>query len=350
MKNLSKKVILSIFSLILVATILGTSTYAWFTIGDTVAVNEFEVKVQGGVGLEFTYVTSDDVEKGYVSRLTEADLKSYLSDDYGYTEGDFDDNFKLTDVTSEDGIVFKKLNSTNYDLDGVTKQGGYIEFKLRFRTKEMAEAQILWSDANLFNDNGLSTWEPGNSFNIPGGGIVNPKDGSYSPYTYFSSHAARISVTGSIYDEDEEVSNDETLVYELPEGNFGGSLSGNPKDYLNTVLSNGIPASGIQGLAWNSGALEYFNKSFGTINGESIESIYNKSTGTSKIMLVETIQEIPATGLAISDFKVIAGLNADYRYAEVVVRVYIEGFDAEAFDGVLENELKAMLEFKFKLK
>src|SRR5690554_1319203 len=60
MKNLSKKAILSILSLVLTFVALGATTFAWFSLGTTAVVNPFEVQVKGSEGLEITLEGDDN--------------------------------------------------------------------------------------------------------------------------------------------------------------------------------------------------------------------------------------------------------------------------------------------------
>ncbi|MDD4090381.1 MAG: hypothetical protein PHY22_01555 [Acholeplasmataceae bacterium] len=357
MKKISKKLLLSVFSLLLMATVLGTSTYAWFTIGDTVTVSKFDMDVQGGLGLEVAYVYQDPItvegteisREGFVTRLTAERIYEYLSKDYEYDSPEnFNEEFKMGDVTSVDGNEFSYLKyneegnegAGSYELkDANRKNEGFIEFTLRFRTKE-ADAFLIWEDA-LLESQGVADWVPGFKFNAPNtdNTLIDPEGNEYTQYKYYASHAARISVTGTVEDTG-TVEESKTAVYELGEK---AMADGN---YLNTVLSDNEPD-------WAHGNLQYFHTStdydlkydFGTG-----EETYYKAAKTFTSFFEDEDEEVENGPKVVAKFVKNTDEEDDdvYYYADVTIRVYIEGFDAEAFDSILEDKLSVMLRFTFK--
>lgn len=347
MKKISKKLLLSVFSLLLMATVLGTSTYAWFTIGDTVTVSKFDMDVQGGLGLEVAYVyTVEGTEisrEGFVTRLTAERIYEYLSKDYEYDSPEnFNEEFKMGDVTSVDGneFLYLKYNEEgnegagSYGLeDADRKNEGFIEFTLRFRTKE-ADAFLIWEDA-LLESQGVADWVPGFKFNAPNTNtLIDPEGNEYTQYKYYASHAARISVTGTVEES-------KTAVYELAAKDLG--TEGEKPDYLNTVLSDNEPD-------WTHGNLQYFYTSTDyDLKDDFVtdEETYKAAKTFTSFVGDEEVENGP---------KVVAKFvkNTDeedddvYYYADVTIRVYIEGFDAEAFDSILEDKLSVMLRFTFE--
>lgn len=348
MKKISKKLLLSVFSLLLMATVLGTSTYAWFTIGDTVTVSKFDMDVQGGLGLEVAYVYQEPItveeteisREGFVTRLTAERIYEYLSKDYEYDSPEnFNEEFKMGDVTSVDGneFLYLKYNEEgnegagSYELEeAARKNEGFIEFTLRFRTKE-ADAFLIWKDA-LLESQGVADWVPGFKFNAPNtdNTLIDPEGNEYTQYKYYASHAARISVTGTVEES-------KTAVYELAAKDLG--TEGEKPDYLNTVLSDNQPN-------WTQGNLEIFKKST-TIDLSDKYGSYKAAKTFTSFVEDEEVENGP---------KVVAKFvkNTDeedddvYYYADVTIRVYIEGFDAEAFDSILEDKLSVMLRFTFE--
>ena len=83
----------------------------------------------------------------------------------------------------------------------------------------------------------------------------------------------------------------------------------------------------------------------GTLNGE--QETYKAAKTFTSFVVDEEVENGP---------KVVAKFvkNTDeedddvYYYADVTIRVYIEGFDAEAFDSILEDKLSVMLRFTFE--
>ncbi|MFA6827833.1 MAG: hypothetical protein WCR64_05255, partial [Bacilli bacterium] len=54
MKNLSRKLMLSIVAIALVVIALGTSTFAWFTLSNKASVGQFNAEVTAGEGMELS--------------------------------------------------------------------------------------------------------------------------------------------------------------------------------------------------------------------------------------------------------------------------------------------------------
>ena len=54
MKNLTRKLMLSIVAIALVVIALGTSTFAWFTLSNKASVGQFNAEVTAGQGMELS--------------------------------------------------------------------------------------------------------------------------------------------------------------------------------------------------------------------------------------------------------------------------------------------------------
>lgn len=327
MKKLTKRSILAVLALVLAVVTLGTTSYAWFTLGNTVIVSDIELNVQGGEGLEVSYVTNEGDEIGYVSVLSTKDLLNYLAADYDVTLGTdetFANHFEWDAVTSVDGKAFQSFSldqeERKPDLtpisDTQTLGSGMIEFDLRFRTKaaptDDTVVGLIWSQVTLTGE--PKTWTPEKPF-------TSSKDETVTvtgEATYNASDAARVSITDT-------KATDATVVYE------------NGISDTNTVLSNNIPN-------WSQGAHDYYKKvtqvdlakTFGTGFGIN---------GTDPYKAVETVTELPTDAVAMfteeTDSK-------GYYTADITIRIYIEGFDAEAFNSILSGMIKVGLQFKLK--
>lgn len=295
MKKVSKRVLLALLTLVLSAVTLGTTTYAWFTVGNTVSVGEFEMNVQSGSGLEMTYVDKDNDEKGYVRNISTTDITEYLRLDYDLTDWS---DFELDAVTSTDGKTFKKLNDSYELVDTeALEDKHFVEFKLRFRTKTASQT-LVWNKVNL-TSTGIP-WAPGIDYVGIDGNLV--EKGTEA--TYYAKNAARISLeSGTI-----------VKVFELPE-----------ETGVNAVLSNNEPN-------WTQGAHDFFQKAMN----------HDLKDDHSAYRAVETITAVTSENLMAFD----TGADGEgYYYAEVTVRIYIEGFDSEMFNAILSNNIKVSLGF-----
>jgi hypothetical protein len=309
MKKLTKKTLMAIFALVLAVVALGTTTYAWFTVGQEVSTEEFVMDVRSDEGLEVHYINSDGTSAtdDWTTHLTSTYLKTKMG---GSTEYDMDmAGFKFGDATSTNGRVFKSLNidATPVALvavaDNQASNSPVLEFRLEFRTKASGK-YVAWSEVNLASD--AETWAPSRNFthnktSYGTDGLVTPSDS----LAYYPHHAARVSVSNA----DDTV----TKVYE------DGTTD------VNTVLSNGTPD-------FTKGAHGYFN----ALTGKSVQPAF--------VAAAETFTNKTTTGFstALDNSSKYTG----YYSTSVIVRVYLEGFDPDTINGILGGQLKITLKFR----
>jgi len=323
MKKLTKKTFVGLFALVLAVVALGTTTFAWFTIGNTVEVQDFELNVTGGEGLEVVYLDKEDTVVGNWSTILATDvLVKNIAKEYGVVSGsegdpvEFKKQFKFDAVTSDDGLTFTKLElEPNVQLtspiaDLRKLESGVLEFKLRFRTiaKPTGDdpVKLQWNGVTLKSE--PVTWTPDLPFTGVGGGTVS------GAANYYASNGARISVNGNL---------SAPVVYESPSTATG-----------NTVLSDKVPN-------WTQGAHNYL---------KVITGIDLATTQLAAYKAVQTVQEIDSTS---ANIKHVANFGDDvdddgYRYADVTIRIYLEGFDADTFNAILTGKIQMALQFTFE--
>lgn len=333
MKKLTKRSILAVLALVLAVVTLGTTSYAWFTLGNTVNVDEFELNVQGGEGLEFAFLPSGegiDGDLDWVSFISSDDLMAYLVTEYGITataeessKQAFARGFELDAVTSKDGVSFFAFNTNEDGTPSLStepvsdnKAAGVLEFKLAFRTiaKPTTEAPVnlIWSQATLTGT--PNPWSPEKPFTSSKGVPVTVEE------EYNVSDAARISVAG----KEQNQSDDVVVVYEKAE------------DDTNTVLSNSWEAN------WNElGAHSYYKE----VTGHDLSPTFNAWVNTT----IETVQSISDNKVSSFGLDAVSMGGTDYYTTSVTVRVYIEGFDLEAFNSILSQALQVALRFKLEV-
>lgn len=323
MKKLTKKAFVALFALFLAVVALGTTTFAWFTLGNVVSVEKIELNVTGGEGIEFAYVKNDGSEEllsNYVSNMTAEQFLGYLAEDYG-ADGvdDFKSKFKFDLVTSENGKEFKKMEVDRTVSPGVPSLGevvdatdietGVLEFKLKFRTKAVLEEgetaiNLVWNHLTLTSD--PVEWTPSREFVNSQGDNV----GTNTSDSYYASDAARVSITG----------NTGTVVYE------------NASSGTNTVMNDTI--------IFDKGAHNYYNE----VAGIDLEETFGPE-GAHPHTPVTTIAGSP-TDQIVGTFE--GDPSDEYRYSTITVRVYLDGFDAEAFNSILDSVMKIAFKFTFK--
>src|SRR5690554_6169357 len=80
MKNSTKRIIMSVLTLVLTVVALGTTTFAWFSISNISTVSGVKASVQAGDGLEIQLVGSS-YESNFKNSLVESDWNGFMAAD-----------------------------------------------------------------------------------------------------------------------------------------------------------------------------------------------------------------------------------------------------------------------------
>src|SRR5690554_4956776 len=289
MSKLSKKAILSVLTLVLTVVALGATTFAWFTLGTTATVDQFNVEVRGSEGLEISL----DGDNWY-TRLNSTTMNDYINGVFA--------NGKLDAVTTNDSLTeFQKFNGmtgSTVNLTGATKNNEYLEFDLQFRTKN--DDQILQLTAMTLTSTGLP-WTPDVPYKFENGNDVSS---TTTGLQVFPHYGARVSL------------NDKILQADLESNNLGFNLDRGAHNYL--AVKNGLTE--IDGPSplptYVDGATQ-------------IGSLSDTTNGGPKDIL-----------------EMVTDVNG-YFIETVTVRVWLEGWDANTYDAIFDGTLQ--IGFTFEL-
>lgn len=284
MSTLSKKLFISVLTLIVTVGAFAATTFAWFTLGNQSNIGQFESEVTAGDGLEVQF----DGNNIWHNSINNTQMGTYLTAKYSPNP------IVMNTVTNADGKgTFTK---PSFLEDSVVKTSEYIEFKLNFRSK--TSGSVAWIQASL-SSNG-TTWLADTPFTGANGNSI-LESASVNGY---ASNAARISVEGT-----------NTIVVEQTVGT-NGNVVGSGKD--------------------DKGAINYYNAKTGTTAATdatlpSFPTYTNIATlGESSVVLV-LADDTSGTG---------------YFIGSVTVRVWLEGWDYDAYNNILGDTLKTSLSFK----
>jgi len=308
MSKLSRKAILAVLSLVLTFVALGATTFAWFSLGTTATVEQFNVNVKGSEGLEINF----DGKGGWYTTLNTDRMKEFL---YGKVQLNDNDepipgsagvflDGKLDAVTSSDGTSFKKMTTItkNEENKGVIGLGDaeanteYLEFKLNFRTK-LADHKLNLTKLTLTST--ATPWIPDIDY-VQENGSLAPAGVSFNIFPHY---AARVSLTGTT-----------TSIFQAPTdaSNIAFSPDKGAHDYV-------AKKNGADGLVIPAGVEDYVNA---------------PAANTS------------VTNLNPHNLITNLDLNDDYYVASVIVRVWIEGWDANTYDAIFEGQFQVGFEFE----
>ncbi len=329
MRKLTQKLVLSVVTMALVVIALGTSTFAWFTLTNKASISAFEAQVTAGEGIEITlgtlvqnagvdtilgtsddfYVPTVDSNTIWYTVLPTSVIQDYISKMYT--------NFRFDNLTSANGSV---IRNESLVTQSYSKSARFIEFTLYFRSS--AAKEIVWSSATLSGDS--QPW----TVNVPTfKASDNSTDWVLNEVKNVAAWTgARVSIQGS-----------STYTYQAP----SGLSSGTPQIYNSTTgvasydltlidhdNDGGTPDVYAPGTAAYGAAAYGIQAGKNTTYGTVLPTIAGTTDINSSAQVVATL----------------TGSGSSYT-GNVVVRVWIEGFDADTFDAIFSSYLTVQLGF-----
>jgi hypothetical protein len=307
MSKVTRKLLLSVLSVVLTVVALGTTTFAWFTITNIASVQPFEAQVLADAGIEIALGDlpggTDPSTLNWVTTLTTEDIMAYI--------GDLGD-FRFDHVTTADGITFYTLGSGSMTFT----ENGYIELPLHFRSNNATG--INWTTVGL--SSGSSAWTADVAFTSAAGVAVSSGDS----INVDAADAMRIAIQGTVDGVATHV-----VGYE------------NPQAGTNIVLGTGGDLRGAnlgtteephyEGAA---GAMNYFFKKNNELPA-GIDAVATLATLTA--IGSEKILDLTAGSLATA---------GNEYYGAVKVRIWLEGWDANSYNAVLNRVVTVSLSFQ----
>jgi len=329
MTKITRKLLLSIITVVLTVVALGTTTFAWFTLTNTAQIQEFEAEIIADSGIEIAIGalgTTDLNTLEWKTIITPDDIYDYFDGTPAGVQS------LLNHVTSPDGINFYTLGTTT---QGASVTSGYVVLPIHFRS-DSADA-IQWTQAAISGQE--AEWIVDTAF-VDAQGIaravndridINPAD------------AIRMAIQGTVGGESDHV-----VAFENPASatnvrldtgdNFGKNVyvdpadTGDPQTQYPTAAPTYI-ASNPSGYA--NGSYNYFaNKNSNEVPLWGIEDV--KTVFTESVIDEQIITELGSGANA--------GLSQTY-YGNIVIRIWLEGWDANSFDAQLARKISVRFEF-----
>ncbi|MDO9628830.1 MAG: hypothetical protein Q7I99_02925 [Acholeplasmataceae bacterium] len=315
MKNL-RKIYISILSMTFIMLIFSTVTYAWITMS---TINNIE-------GLSLTATTASELEISldgitFGNQIDSSIIEVYFG------------NPTLKDVTSKDGVEFTRGGLRDYGL--AVPNEDYMTFELWFRTTKREHGLYLINNVSptvMYDTTAKGTyvvsrgrsWESNVDF-LNGnqiGEMVYKGDVNF----YYASQAVRISVE-ELKDLDNELDLriDEDLkvfIYDPSENEVRGY--GKPYGAYSyfaqrTGLFVEIP-SDVPNTSYRLTEMDPMNP-YQALDNDSLLAVLQETTNQNQ-----------------------AGKT--YYQGKVRINIWIEGWDADAFDSIILDRIKMQLEFK----
>lgn len=287
MRKLRNKLLLSILTVALTFIALGTTTFAWFTLGGSATANAFEAQVTTPDGIEFSF---DGKEWSNSLDLTEQ----------------VSENLRFIDITSADGLAF----DTKADNGEIVAGDSYFTAKIYIRTTN-SDTTINLSKVD-FTETVIS-WTP--DVDLTYGEDVNWTKGG-TAVEFAAVNAIRVSFNDG--------ANTKVVAIEGEKSHGAAALDGLAKAYaqkkgytIDSTLSTApaTPAATVE-------------------NADEIAE-------EDRIAVVASGQ-FSATAPQVEGF-----IDADgYNYATLKINVWLEGWDADCINAILSGQVKLGFTFK----
>ncbi len=309
MKSLTSKFILSVLSLVLTGVALSVGVYAWFTINNTAQVDQFSADVRAGSGF---YISLNGTQ--WYTDITTDMITEYLNS--------AKPNFQFDNVTSPDGVTFKTL-------DGATASpANYIEFPLYFA----GNASLSHVQLTGLTIGGTKTeWVPG--INVPNTRAASPKDPSI-PVEDYASNAVRISFADQLYAPENPTQMITVFEKDTSQGNtLGKGASFTENEAIQ--FYNAVEDDDITEAMYTAAVLPPTTQAANSGMEVNVAPLYAIGDFASEVWGITTLPS-----------GVTNVLGEDAEVAFMMVRVWIEGWDAQAFNAILSGTVTLSFDFQ----
>jgi len=314
-----KKLYITALSMILLTLTFTTATFAWVSMGETNRVDGFQLTMNQGSNLEFSL---DGIN--WSSEITTNQINEIWR------------NSRLLDLTSLDGNNFigNRIPLVNAELNFVgIPNKNYISLELFVRTttryRNLYLVDNVSSIANFDNppDRGTYVISKGVNFRSPVTFMYGPSEIVFENEirTYYAKDAIRISITELKTDNPLDTRDNSELV------SFIYDPSENP----------------VRGYGKSYGSVDYMRVSksiyfeIPTVQQPLIANLSSFSSDNPYIPL-DTNSKV-ATLIATDQ---VNDQNRTYYMGKFRLNIWIEGWDADAFDAIFDDTLLFRFEFR----
>jgi len=291
MNKLMRKLSISILAVVFAVIAMGATTFAWFTLTNTAKVDQFEIDVTSAEGIELSVVPgvwASTIDGSVIEGLTGVS------------------GTKLTAVSTPNGYdTFTTLTSLSAagatTTSAATSGSHYVEFTINIRTRKASQS-IYIDKTNTTIDSKALSWQPDIAFTIDGTPIT--KD--TPAFNVYPDNSARMSFTGT-----------STVIYEKEAATDNNTLG----------MSND----------WTKGALNYY----------AAKNLYTPTANPTIPAYTTTVLGTANTSAITTTSGILN--EAGWATTSVVVRIWLEGWDAECYNAIFNGQLQVKIAFTTKL-
>lgn len=300
----SKRILITSLTLVLMVVALGVGVFAWFTMNTRTKAGNLTGTAEAGKG--GFYISLDGTN--WLDIVDLDDIKNEQT--FKFVE--------FTDLTTKVDDLTTLVDSKGLDDDGT----GYIEFELYFLGGE--HITNIHLTKLTFSDSDLTTWKAED--NVEVGDRIVEKGNVMGSYL---SNAIRVSIedalkgTVNIFEKGETVDN----------------MTADPKVFGNT-LGFGTETGNFAVAYYDKIMIKEQNLVIPDERGDQVIVADGDNVNHVKVAEMEEISNINPevdTGDDIDD--------SFSHYGKIIVKVWVEGWDQEAFNAVLDGTVTINFEF-----
>ncbi len=331
MKNTSKKIIVSVLTLVLTIIALGTTTFAWFSLSTVVQISDIHGEVTAGDGLEVRLVQvgfdeedpEANIQTGWYSSLSGDIVTDFIGQIFGANVFTAVTTSNLTDFTrtADNGDGRLRLG------EAATMNADYLRFVIQFRSQSGGD--VVLTSLGLSGER--------ETFVVDGGPYMQTPNAAYSNNDVETSavYAARVSFADVAYQYGQN-----TIT-------AGALVSGN------TFMEEDKPVEHGQWSYLNvSKGIYFVDEDEDDPNADPDPIIANLAYGdlNDLVTLVEAfghndlkVGDDYRTTLALSPTGE-GGMNA--FFGEMTINIWMEGWDADTYDSIYSLKFEVRMTFE----
>ncbi|HBP25957.1 MAG TPA: hypothetical protein DD618_03295 [Acholeplasmatales bacterium] len=322
MKRLTNKLFISILTVAFAVIALGTTSFAWFTLGNTATVSSFNATVTAGEGIEMSLDATafDDPDANWYSTIPTSVINNWLK------VGDTGE-FRFTHVTTADNETFYTMDDSGALVlasagDSAVGDREYISFTLSFRSTQTAAPSIYWKDVQLTSNN--LPWRCDVPTFMNGEGVATPNS---EVSNYSAANAVRIGVVGSLAN----------IVYELADSETDVEY-----DIIGNSVLGQVSGTSLEGA--NGSVAYYYAKNDG-VYPSGADAVTVPATITDPDLLDVVQAEADPLDLVGKPLVTLTQIADNQWFGTVTVNIWIEGWDPDCFNSILKGVITTSLIF-----
>ena len=383
MSKLSKKLILSVLTLVLTVVALGATTFAWFTLGNEATVGQVGGTITAGEGLEIRiaqgqegYMDGENVTditgfESWYTNLPSSKLVEFLEIKYHENHNRID----LKGLTTEDGVTLYGMNTT----PAAGNSGAYIEYALEVRSQtpgflyvssaKLEGAPVSWvADTNYSVVDGIDAVADQTTVVVSAADAARLSvEGNTNHVFAFQNQAGAATAEANSGSDNHTITVGNTITGKHNDGNYVAPSKFGAHDYFFmksggsdmttlvaplgeafTLVSGGLVAipdddNNVK-LVDTYIPLSEEDRNEDSTHAKAIAELKHAFVPASEGATHKEVPGNPGQFIEADGSEATHKLDTEgYAYATITVRIWIEGWDNEAYNAIFTAPLFASL-------